>query len=84
MGEIDIAFCNSNSLRRAVGSPNLMVEVANLVVGLLTFGTFYRHNQPQKTARNISKNYAITLPPCFTPKFKPATTWREHLKKISK
>ena len=53
-------------------------------VTLRTSGTFYRHNQPQKTARNISKNYATTLPPCFTPEFKPATTWREHLKKNSK
>ena len=52
-------------------------------VTLRTFGTFYRHFRPLKVGRNISKNYAITLPPTFTPKFKPAKTWKQKLIKIS-
>ncbi len=50
-------------------------------VTLRTFGTFYRHVQPAKTARNISRGYAISLPPCYTPKIKFAKSWRQELKK---
>ena len=53
-------------------------------VTLRTFGTFYRHVQPLKVGRNIAKGYSVTIPPTFTPKFKPAKTWKQHLIKITK
>ena len=52
-------------------------------VTLRTFGTFYRHVQPLKVGRNIAKGYSVTIPPTFTPKFKPAKTWKQHLIKIT-
>ena len=52
-------------------------------VTLRTFGTFYRHVQPPKVGRNIAKGYSVTIPPTFTPKFKPAKTWKQHLIKIT-
>lgn len=50
-------------------------------VTLRTFGTFSRHVQPAKTARNISRGYSISLPPCYAPKIKFAKSWRQELKK---
>ena len=52
-------------------------------VTLRTFGTFYRHVQPLKVGRNIAKGYSVTIPPTFTPKFKPAKTWKQTLIKIT-
>lgn len=52
-------------------------------VTLRTFGTFYRHVQPLKVGRNIAKGYSVTIPPTFTPKFKPAKTWKQTLFKIT-
>ena len=53
-------------------------------VTLRTFGTFYRHTQPLKVGRNITKGYAISIPPTFTPKFKVGKTWKHELIKITK
>ena len=53
-------------------------------VTLRTFGTFYRHIQPPKVGRNIAKGYSFTIPPTFTPKFKPAKTWKQTLIKITR
>ena len=53
-------------------------------VTLRTFGTFSRHVQPAKTARNISRGYAISLPPCYAPKIKFAKTWRQELIALTK
>lgn len=53
-------------------------------VTLRTFGTIYRHVQPAKTARNISRGYAISLPPCYAPKIKFAKTWRQELIDLTK
>ena len=53
-------------------------------VTLRTFGTFYRHVQPLKVGRNIAKGYSVTIPPRFTPKFKPAKTWKQQLIKITR
>ena len=52
-------------------------------VTLRTFGTFYRHVRPLKVGRNIFKGCPVTIPPTFTPKFKPAKTWKQKLIKIS-
>ena len=45
------------------------------------FGSFIVQRRAQKIARNISKNTQITIPAHNIPKFKPAKTFVEKVKK---
>lgn len=44
------------------------------------FGTFEIKMRAQKTARNITKNTAITIPPHAVPKFKPSPEFMDMVK----
>jgi DNA-binding protein HU-beta len=48
------------------------------------FGSFALKKRAKKVARNISKNTQITIPEHFIPKFKPAKTFVEKIKKSEK
>ncbi|MFT4521185.1 MAG: DNA-binding protein HU-beta [Bacteroidia bacterium] len=45
------------------------------------FGSFTLKKRAKKVARNISKNTQITIPEHFIPKFKPAKTFVDKVKK---
>jgi len=45
------------------------------------FGSFTLKKRARKVARNISRNTQITIPEHFIPKFKPAKTFVEKIKK---
>jgi DNA-binding protein HU-beta len=45
------------------------------------FGSFTLKKRAQKVARNISRNTQITIPEHFIPKFKPAKTFVEKIRK---
>jgi DNA-binding protein HU-beta len=45
------------------------------------FGSFTLKKRAQKVARNISKNTQLTIPEHFIPKFKPAKTFVDKIKK---
>ncbi|MCO4818346.1 MAG: integration host factor subunit beta [Bacteroidetes bacterium] len=45
------------------------------------FGSFTLKKRAEKVARNISKNTQITIPEHFIPKFKPAKTFVDRVKK---
>ncbi|MCB0734377.1 MAG: integration host factor subunit beta [Flavobacteriales bacterium] len=45
------------------------------------FGSFTLKKRARKIARNISKNTQITIPEHFIPKFKPAKTFVDKIKK---
>lgn len=49
-------------------------------VYLRGFGSFILKKRAQKTARNISKNIAITIPEHNIPAFKPAKTFMQEIK----
>lgn len=48
------------------------------------FGSFTLKKRAQKVARNISKNTQLTIPEHFIPKFKPAKTFVDKIKKSDK
>jgi len=48
------------------------------------FGSFTLKKRARKVARNISRNTQITIPEHFVPKFKPAKTFVEKVKKSDK
>ena len=48
------------------------------------FGSFIIQQRAQKIARNISKNTQLTIPEHFIPKFKPAKTFVDKIKKSDK
>lgn len=45
------------------------------------FGSFVLKKRAKKIARNISKNTAMEIPAHFIPKFKPAKTFADKVKK---
>lgn len=45
------------------------------------FGSFILKKRAKKIARNISKNTAMEIPAHFIPKFKPAKTFADKVKK---
>jgi len=45
------------------------------------FGSFILKKRAKKVARNISKNTAMEIPAHFIPKFKPAKTFADKIKK---
>ena len=45
------------------------------------FGSFTLKRRAEKVARNISKNTQITIPEHFIPKFKPAKSFVDKIKK---
>ena len=47
-------------------------------------GSFTLKKRVRKVARNISRNTQITIPEHFVPKFKPAKTFVEKVKKSDK
>ena len=47
-------------------------------------GSFTLKKRARKVARNISRNTQITIPEHFVPKFKPAKTFVEKVKKSDK
>lgn len=49
-------------------------------VYLRGFGSFIIKHRAEKTARNISKNTTITIPPHDYPAFKPAKSFVERMK----
>jgi DNA-binding protein HU-beta len=48
------------------------------------FGSFTLKKRAKKVARNISKNTQLTIPEHFIPKFKPAKTFVDKIKKSDK
>lgn len=58
---------------------NSMVEGKN--VYFRGFGSFVLKKRAKKIARNISKNTAMEIPAHYIPKFKPAKTFAEKVKK---
>ncbi len=58
---------------------NSMVEGKN--VYFRGFGSFILKKRAQKVARNISKNTAIVIDEHYVPKFKPAKTFVDKVKK---
>jgi DNA-binding protein HU-beta len=53
-------------------------------VYLRGFGSFIVKKRAQKTARNISKNTTLIIPPHFIPAFKPAKVFMDQVKKAVK
>jgi DNA-binding protein HU-beta len=53
-------------------------------VYLRGFGSFIVKKRAQKTARNISKNTTLIIPPHFIPAFKPAKVFMAQIKKAVK
>ncbi|MBQ0072575.1 MAG: integration host factor subunit beta [Prevotella sp.] len=49
-------------------------------VYLRGFGTFVVKKRAEKTARNISKNTTLTIPPHNYPGFKPAKSFQQRMK----
>lgn len=58
---------------------NSMVEGKNIY--FRGFGSFVLKKRAQKIARNISKNTAMVIEEHFIPKFKPAKTFMDKVKK---
>ena len=58
---------------------NNMIEGKNIY--FRGFGSFILKKRAKKIARNISKNTAIVIEEHFIPKFKPAKTFMEKVKK---
>ena len=58
---------------------NSMIEGNN--VYFRGFGSFILKKRTKKIARNISKNTAMEIPEHFIPKFKPAKTFADKIKK---
>ncbi len=58
---------------------NSMVEGNN--VYFRGFGSFILKKRAKKIARNISKNTAMEIPAHYIPKFKPAKTFADKVKK---
>ncbi len=48
------------------------------------FGSFTLKKRAKKVARNISKNTQLTIPEHFIPKFKPAKSFVDKIKKSDK
>lgn len=48
------------------------------------FGSFTLKKRARKVARNISRNTQITIPEHFIPRFKPAKTFVDKIKKSDK
>lgn len=61
---------------------NSMAEGDNLY--FRGFGSFTLKKRAKKVARNISKNTQLTIPEHFIPKFKPAKTFVDKIKKSDK
>jgi DNA-binding protein HU-beta len=61
---------------------NSLVEGEN--VYFRGFGSFVLQHRAEKVARNISKNTQITIPAHHIPKFKPAKSFTERVKKNAK
>ena len=87
--DLSYRIANTTGIRADVVATSLNEAISEIKqavsrgdeVTLRTFGTFYRYDQPAKTARNISRGYSISLPPCYAPKIKFAKSWRQELKK---
>ncbi|MBI1220983.1 MAG: integration host factor subunit beta [Bacteroidetes bacterium] len=58
---------------------NSMVEGNNIY--FRGFGSFVLKKRAKKIARNISKNTAMEIPAHYIPKFKPAKTFADKVKK---